>query len=112
MEAVFAKGDRRLGEVLISAQKIGCKFDGWNEYFSYEKWLAAFEENNIDPEFYAYREIPHEEILPWDHIDVGVTKDFLIREHERAKAGITTPSCREGCAGCGAASFGGGVCFE
>lgn len=112
LEAVFAKGDRRLGEVLISAHEKGCKFDGWNEYFSYEKWMAAFEENNIDPEFYAYRKIPYDEVLPWEHIDVGVTKKFLIKEHERAMKGVTTPSCRENCAGCGAASFGGGVCFE
>lgn len=112
LEAVFAKGDRRLGEVLISAYKNGCKFDGWNEYFSYEKWMAAFKENNIDPEFYAYRKIPYDEVLPWEHIDVGVTKKFLIKEHEKAMKGVTTPSCREKCAGCGAASFERGVCFE
>lgn len=112
MEAIFAKGDRRLGEVLISAQKKGCKFDGWNEHYSFEKWMEAFKENNINPEFYAYRKIEHNETLPWDHIDIGVTKDFLIKEHNKAYEEVTTPSCRENCSGCGAASFGRGVCFE
>lgn len=112
LEAVFAKGDRRLSEVLIAAQKKGCKFDGWDEYFSYEKWMEAFAECGVDPEFYAYRKIEHDEVLPWEHIDIGVSKQFLIKEHERAYEGVTTPSCREKCAGCGAASFGGGVCYE
>lgn len=112
LEAVFAKGDRRLSEVLIAAQKKGCKFDGWDEYFSYEKWMEAFAECGIDPEFYAYRKLEHDEVLPWEHIDIGVSKQFLIKEHERAYEGVTTPSCREKCAGCGAASFGGGVCYE
>lgn len=112
LEAVFAKGDRRLSDVLISAQKKGCRFDGWNEHYSFEKWMEAFKENGIDPEFYAYRKIEHDEILPWDHIDIGVTKEFLIKEHEKAYAEVTTPSCRDNCSGCGAASFGRGVCFE
>ena len=112
LEAVFAKGDRRLGDVLIAAQQKGCKFDGWDEHFSYEKWLEAFQDCGIDPEFYAYRRIDHSEILPWDHIDIGVRKEYLMKEHDRAYEGVTTPSCREKCMGCGAASFGGGVCFE
>lgn len=112
LEAVFAKGDRRLGDVLISAQKKGCRFDGWDEHFDYEKWLEAFSECDIDPEFYAYRKIDHSEVLPWDHIDIGVKKEYLMKEHDRAYEGVTTPSCREKCMGCGAASFGGGVCFE
>lgn len=112
LEAVFAKGDRRLGDVLIAAQKKGCRFDGWDEHFSYEKWLEAFSECGVDPEFYAYRKIEHSEVLPWDHIDIGVSKAFLMKEHDKAYEEKTTPSCREGCAGCGAASFGGGVCFE
>ncbi len=112
LEAVFAKGDRKLGDVLIVAQKKGCRFDGWDEHFSYEKWLEAFSECGIDPEFYAYRKIDHSEVLPWDHIDIGVSKAFLMKEHDKAYEEKTTPSCREGCAGCGAASFGGGVCFE
>ena len=112
LEEVFAKGDRRLGEVLITAHKLGCKFDGWSDFFDYDKWMEAFRLNGIDPAFYAHRAMSHEEILPWDYADIGVSKDFLIKEHERAYQGITTPSCRESCMGCGAAQFGGGVCFE
>lgn len=112
LEAVFAKGDRRLGEVLISAVELGCKFDGWTDFFDYEKWMKAFEINGIDPEFYAYRRIGYDEILPWDYADIGVNKSFFIAEHKRAYEEKTTPSCREKCAGCGAAQFGGGVCFE
>ena len=112
LEAVFAKGDRRLSDVIISAVKSGCRFDGWGEYFDFEKWMEAFKENNINPEFYAYRKIDHDEVLPWDHIDTGVSKSFLMKEHNKAYEGVTTPSCREKCSGCGATSFKGGVCFE
>lgn len=112
LEAVFAKGDRRLGEVLISAVELGCKFDGWSDFFDYEKWMTAFKMNGIDPEFYAYRTISYDEILPWDYADIGVDKYFLISEREKAYRGETTPSCREKCSACGAARFGGGVCFE
>lgn len=112
LEAVFAKGDRRLADVLIAAQQKGCRFDGWDEHFDYEKWMEAFHDCNVDPEFYAYRRIDHSEVLPWDHIDIGVTKAFLMKEHDKAYEEKTTPSCREKCAGCGATSFGGGVCFE
>ena len=112
LEEVFAKGDRRLGEVLITAHELGCKFDGWSDFFDYDKWMEAFRLNGIDPAFYAHRAMSHDEILPWDYADIGVSKDFLIKEHERAYQGITTPSCRECCTGCGASQFGGGVCFE
>ncbi len=112
LEAVFAKGDRRLSKVLIEAQKLGCRFDGWDEHFDYEKWLEAFKICNVNPEFYAYRKIDHSETLPWELIDIGVKKEFLMKEHDRAYEGVTTPSCREKCSGCGATSFGGGVCFE
>lgn len=112
LEAVFAKGDRRLGEVLITANELGCKFDGWTDFFDYDKWMQAFEINGIDPEFYAYREIGYDEILPWDYADVGVSKEFLKAEREKAYKGETTPSCRENCSACGAAQFGRGVCFE
>ncbi len=112
LEAVFAKGDRRLCDVLIAAQKKGCRFDGWDEHFAYEKWLEAFSDCGIEPEFYAHRTIDHAEILPWEHIDIGVSKAHLIKEHNLAYSETTTPSCRENCSGCGAASFGGGVCFE
>ncbi|MBO5136525.1 MAG: TIGR03960 family B12-binding radical SAM protein [Clostridia bacterium] len=112
LEAVFAKGDRRLGNVLISAVKNGCRFDGWDEHFNYEGWMKAFEENGVNPDFYCYRKIDHSEVLPWEHVDVGVTKNFLMKEHDKAYEEVTTPSCRDNCAGCGAACFGGGVCFE
>ncbi len=112
LEEVFAKGDRRLGEVLITAVEKGCKFDGWSDFFDYDKWMEAFRENGIDPEFYALRKIPYDEILPWDYADIGVSKEFLIEEHKKAYNGETTPSCRDNCAGCGAAQFGRGVCFE
>ncbi len=112
LEEVFAKGDRRLGEVLITAQTLGCKFDGWTDFFDYEKWMKAFEIHGIDPAFYAHRAIDHDEILPWDYADIGVSKEFLKEEHARAYQGVTTPSCREACMHCGAARFGGGVCFE
>lgn len=112
LEGVFARGDRRLCRVIIRAVEKGCKFDGWNDYFDYDKWVEAFEEMGIDPDFYSARERSYEEVLPWDHIDIGVTKEFFIRENEKAKQAITTPNCREKCAGCGAASFAAGVCLE
>lgn len=112
LEAVFAKGDRRLGEVLITANELGCKFDGWSDFFDYDKWMQAFELNGIDPEFYAYREIGYDEILPWDYADIGVSKEFLKKEREKAYREEVTPSCRENCTACGAAQFGRGVCFE
>ncbi|MEG2584032.1 MAG: B12-binding domain-containing radical SAM protein, partial [Oscillospiraceae bacterium] len=112
LEEVFAKGDRRLGDVLITAQAMGCKFDGWSDFFNYDAWQAAFKKHNIDPTFYAHRRMNHDEILPWDHVDVGVSKEFLIKEHNKAYEEKTTPSCRETCSGCGATVFGGGVCYE
>ncbi len=112
LEAVFAKGDRRLSEVLICANELGCKFDGWSDFFDYDKWMQAFEMCGIDPEFYAYREIGYDEILPWDYADIGVSKEFLKKEREKAYRGEVTPSCRDNCSACGAAQFGRGVCFE
>ncbi|MBR5508158.1 MAG: TIGR03960 family B12-binding radical SAM protein [Clostridia bacterium] len=111
LEGVFARGDRRLSKVLLKAHSLGVRFDGWSDQFSREKWDRAFEECGIDPKFYT-RERSFDETLPWDMIDVGVTKEFLIREAKKAKEGITTPHCREKCSGCGASCFGGGVCFE
>ena len=112
LEAVFAKGDRRLSKVLIEAHKLGCEFDGWSDCFSYEKWQEAFKNAGINPDFYAYRKIGTDEILPWDIMDIGVTKKYLISELEKAYKGETTASCRDKCSGCGATQFGGGVCFE
>ena len=112
LEAVFAKGDRRLGKVIEKAVELGCRFDGWNEYFDLNKWLEAFDACGIDPEFYANRERDFDEISPWNHMDVGVTKKFLIGQNKLAHKAITTPNCREKCAGCGANCYGEGVCFE
>lgn len=101
LEAVFAKGDRRLGDVLECAWELGCKFDSWREHFSFSKWMRAFQETGIDPTFYANRLLPAEAVLPWEHLDMGVSKRFLLREREKAFQGILTPDCREGrCSGC------------
>ncbi|MBQ7828550.1 MAG: TIGR03960 family B12-binding radical SAM protein, partial [Clostridia bacterium] len=97
IEAVFARGDRRLGAAILKAVQIGETFDAWTEYFSYERWLEIFEECGLDPAFYANRTIPDEEILPWDVIDCGVTKEFLLRERHKAAEAIPTPGCHEHC---------------
>ena len=102
LEAVFARGDRRLGSVLEEAVKNGARLDGWDEYFNYSKWFDAFRNCGVDTDFYTVRGYGEEEILPWDTIDVGVTKKFLLRERKQAYAEKVTPDCREGCAGCGA----------
>lgn len=107
IEAVFARGDRKLSKVLLKAHEMGIKFDAWDEYFDYEKWLRAFEETGVDPAFYANREIGKDEVLPWDIIDIGVTKEFLKRENEKAHNSQTTPNCREKCSACGADCLGG-----
>lgn len=112
LEGIFARGDRRLGEVIIKAVENGCKFDGWGEHFKFDTWMKTFDELGIDPDFYTSRERSYEEVLPWEHIDIGVTKKFFMRENERAKAATTTPNCRQQCSGCGIASFGTGVCYE
>ncbi|HHW07696.1 MAG TPA: TIGR03960 family B12-binding radical SAM protein [Clostridia bacterium] len=101
LEAVFAKGDRRLGEALERAWELGCKFDSWREHFSFARWMQAFRETGIDPAFYANRPIPLEAVLPWEHLDMGVSKRFLLREREKAFQGVLTRDCREGrCTGC------------
>jgi radical SAM family uncharacterized protein len=112
LEGVFARGDRRIGKAIYDAYKAGCIYDSWTEYFHYDKWMKAFEENGIDMEFYNCRERDEEEIFPWDFIDIGVTKQFLLREYKRAKNEKVTPNCKQACANCGAKDFGGGVCFE
>ncbi len=102
LEAVVSRGDRRIGKVLKTAWEKGCKFDSWNEFFKYDKWLEAFEENNINPTFYAYRKRDKDEIFPWDMIDVGVTKSFLYKEYESAMIEARSYDCRlEPCSGCG-----------
>ncbi len=110
LEAVFARGDRRLSKVLLKAHEVGCKFDGWDETFSFERWMEVFEACGIDPNFYATRKREFGEVLPWSHIDVGVSEKFLQREREKAEQGITTPDCRKGCTGCGVTVLGGGHC--
>ena len=102
LEAVFARGDRRVGKVMETAMRKGARLDGWDEYFSYDTWLEAFQECGIDPDFYTVRGYGEDEILPWDTIDVGVTKKFLLCERRQAYRGLITPDCRHGCAGCGA----------
>ena len=112
LEGVFARGDRRLGAVMESAWRKGCRFDSWSETFDYDKWMEAFEECGVDKSFYANRRREYDEILPWDHLDYGITKTFLKRESEKAHAAQTTPNCRQGCAGCGANKLKGGPCFD
>ncbi len=101
LEAAFARGDRRICDVLIRAVELGCKFDGWREHFQYALWLKAFEETGIDPEFYTYRERTYQEILPWDIIDAGIRKEFLVEENNKALQGIQSMDCRHHCIGCG-----------
>ena len=105
LEAVTARGDRRLGPVLEEAAKNGAKLDGWDEYFDYGAWLDAFEKCGVDPNFYTIRGYGEDEILSWDTIDVGVTKKFLLRERRQAYEGKVTQDCRHCCAGCGANSL-------
>ncbi|WP_024613329.1 TIGR03960 family B12-binding radical SAM protein [Clostridium sp. Ade.TY] len=113
MEAVFARGDRKLCDVLIKAFEKGCKFDGWSEYFNFDAWLEALKECNVDGDFYAYRERSYDEILPWDFIDIGVNRSYLVNENEKAKRVELTQNCRKGCTGCGInVNFKEGKCFE
>ena len=110
LEAIFARGDRKVCRLLEHAYHLGCKFDGWTEYFKPQLWEQAFAETGTDLEFYAYRERDYEEILPWDIIDPLISREFLIRENEKAKAAQVTPDCRKGCAGCGINRYA--TCFK
>ena len=101
LEAVFARGDRRLAKVLARAVELGCRMDSWDEYFSMEKWQQAFADCGLDYQWYASVHYPLDQTLPWDHISCGVSKAFLKREYLRAMEGVTTPDCRLGCQGCG-----------
>lgn len=112
LEGVFARGDRRLGRVIETAWRKGCHFDSWEEHLDREKWMESFEECGIDPYFYTARKREFDEVLPWDHINYGVTKKFLQSENIKAHKGETTACCREKCSGCGAAKLNGGVCNE
>ena len=113
LEAVLARGDRRLSKVLLRAHELGCKLDGWDEYFRYDLWMQAFSDCGVDPEFYTTRGFGEDEILPWQTIDIGVSRDFFLRERALAYQSVTTPDCRTKCAGCGARSLSErGVCDE
>ena len=112
LEGVFARGDRRLSKLIYDAYQKGCIFDSWSEFFKPELWNEVIAENGIDVSFYTTRERLEDEIFPWDFIDIGVTKKFLLNEWKKAKEGEITKNCKAGCSGCGAMKFGGGVCYE
>ena len=112
LEGVMARGDRRIGKLIEEAYRLGCLFDSWTESFHNELWMQAFENTGINLEFYNLRERSEDELFPWDFIDIGVSRKFLRREWERAMKETVTPNCRMQCSGCGAAKFGGGVCYE
>ena len=113
LEAVLARGNRRLSKVLLRAHELGCKLDGWDEYFRYDLWMQAFSDCGVDPEFYTTRGFAEDEILPWQTIDIGVSRAFFLRERALAYQSVTTPDCRTKCAGCGARSLSErGVCDE
>lgn len=110
LEGVLARGDRRLAKVIYTAFKNGCKFDSWDDQFKFDVWMNAFKEHNIDPYFYTKRKRPFDEILPWDHLDFGVSRKFLEKENIKAHENKTTPHCRIKCSGCGANRLNGGNC--
>ncbi len=112
LEGVFARGDRKVAQVILKAYEKGCIYDAWGDKMHFQSWVDSFRECGVDMDFYTLRERSLDEILPWDFIDVGVTRKFLEKEWARALAGETTPNCRQRCSGCGAMKFGGGVCFE
>lgn len=112
IEGVMARGDRKIGQAILKAYEAGCIYDAWSEYFKYDIWLRSFEDCGLSIDFYNLRERDFDEILPWDFIDTGVTKAFLMREWNQAVSETVTPNCREQCSGCGAKVFGGGICFE
>ncbi|HIQ97377.1 MAG TPA: TIGR03960 family B12-binding radical SAM protein [Candidatus Limivivens merdigallinarum] len=112
LEGLFARGDRRVGKTILKAYKMGALYDAWSETFHFDIWQKAMEETGVTFEFYNFRTRPVEEILPWDFIRIGVTRSFLEREWQRSKEELVTPNCKESCSGCGARTYGGGVCFE
>ena len=111
LEGVFARGDRRTAQVILEAYKRGALFDAWTEFWDYDRWLEAFDAAGVSMDFYTKRVRSEEEIFPWDFIDAGVTKEFLLREWKKAQEGKVTPNCAMSCGGCGAKRYGGGVCF-
>ena len=111
LEAVLARGDRRLGNVIYEAWRSGCKFDSWDEHYDYDKWIAAIEKCGLTTDFYACRKRDYDELFPWDKLDYYVSKEFLVRENKTAHSGISTLNCREKCSGCGVSKCIGGACF-
>lgn len=109
LEATLARGDRKLSDVIFHAWKNGCKLDSWDEHFDFSKWEKAFEECGVDPSFYANRKREYDEVLPWDHLDYMVSKNFLIKENKRAHSAQTTVNCKDGCSGCGIKKEWGGM---
>ena len=112
MEGVLARGDRRLAEVILKVYQKGCFYDAWSEYYKHQTWIDTIQECGLTPEFYTSRPRDLDEIFPWDFIDAGVTKEFLKREWLKAQAETISENCKLKCQGCGAARFGGGICFE
>lgn len=112
LEAVFARGDRRLGKALLEANRRGFNLDAWSEHFDFDAWIDVLRTVDLDPAFYANRRRDYDEVFPWDHLDYGVSKSFLQRENEKAHESVTTPNCRQQCSGCGATCFKGGICVE
>ncbi|OOB79664.1 MAG: B12-binding domain-containing radical SAM protein [Epulopiscium sp. Nuni2H_MBin001] len=112
LEAVIARGDRRVADLIYQAYKLGCTYDSWSEFFDEDKWLEAAKLTGVDYYFYANRQRSYDEVFPWDFINIGVTKDFLITESKKAEKEATTPHCREKCSACGANKFKNGVCYE
>lgn len=112
IEAIFARGDRRLSKALEIAYKNGQIFDGWDEYFSYDRWIDSVKESGLDPDFYACKKYEYEDVLPWQHIDCGVTQAFLVSEAKKALEEVTTPDCLSKCSACGAAKFGSSLCTK
>lgn len=112
LEAVLARGDRRLGKALLEAFHRGFNLDAWSEHFNFDEWMSIFRDVGLDPDFYACRRRAEDEIFPWDHLDIGVTKAFLLAENRKAHESTTTPNCRQQCSHCGATCFKGGICVE
>ncbi|MBR5540457.1 MAG: TIGR03960 family B12-binding radical SAM protein, partial [Clostridia bacterium] len=112
LEAVLARGDRRIGKALLEAFRRGFNLDAWSEHFKFDEWMEIFQSVGLNPDFYACRRRTEEEIFPWDHLDIGVTKAFLLAENRKAHESVTTPNCRQQCSHCGATCFKGGVCVE
>ena len=112
LEGVFARGDRKVADVILKAYEKGCIYDAWANISSIRTWVDCFQECNVDMDFYTTRTRSDEEVFPWDFLDCGVNRAFLLREWKRAAEAVVTPNCKMQCQGCGAARFGGGICFE